>query len=285
MIGIPLEEMLAQSMLAVDPDGQSNGIFETYRQVVDTGLPTHVEHYFAGAGLWMAQSLARLGNDDVLASRANITPQKRAEQHRQHQMELLQAILNNAESGIAVMELVRDALSLVVNFRFTHFNPDAERMAGRPKDTLISALYTTVWPESQTNGYLQVARTGKPTKINGVNLPVGAYDGWYNVRIRSFGDGVIATFMDVTALKRAELANQQQVDLLRSVLDNSLNAISAFSAVRDEQSGQIVDFWYVAQNEANRRNVNRIDEEVIGHTMIEYFPHVIPTGPFDRTCA
>ena len=286
MIGIPQEEMLNRSMLTVDPDGRSNGIFETYRQVVDTGLPTHVEHYFAGADLWMVQSLARLGDDDVLASWADITPQKRADQDRQLQTELLQAILDNTESGIAVMESVRDELGLVVNLRFTHFNPDAERMAGRPKDTLIGALYTTVWPESQTNGvldwHLQVARTGKPTRINGVNLPVGAYNGWYNVRIRSFGDGVIATFMDVTALKRAELANQQQADLLRSVLDNSLNAISAFSAVRDEQSGQIVDFRYVAQNEANRRNVNRTDEEVIGHTMIEYFPHVIPTGLFDR---
>ena len=286
MIGIPLEEMLARSMLAVDPDGHRSGIFEMYRQVVDTGLPTHVEHYFAGANLWMVQSLARLGDDDVLALWADVTPQKRAEQDRQHQTELLQAILDNTESGIAAMASVRDASGLVVNFRFTHFNPDAERMAGRTKETLIGELYTSVWPESRTNGvldwHLQVARTGKPIKINGVNLPVGAYDGWYNLRIRPFGDGVIATFMDVTALKRAELANQQQADLLRSVLDSSLNAIVAFSAMRDEQSGQIVDFRYVAQNEASRRTVNRTDEEVIGRTMIEYFPHVIPTGLFER---
>lgn len=286
MIGISREEMLNRSMLTVDPDGHSNGIFETYRRVVDTGLPMHIEHYFAGAGLWMAQSMARLGDDDVLASWADITPQKRAEQDRQHQTELLQAILDNTESGIAVMESVRDASGLAVDFRFTHFNPDAERMAGRTKDTLIGELYTTVWPESQTNGvldwHLQVFRTGKPLKINGVNLSVGAYNGWYNLRIRPFGEGVIATFMDVTALKRAELVNQQQADLLRSVLDNSLNAIIAFSAVRDEQTGQIVDFRYVAQNEANRRNVNRTDEQVIGHTMIEYFPHVIPTGLFER---
>ncbi len=157
MAGVSEEVMLACSMLTVDPDGHRSGIFETYRHVVETGLPIYVEHYFAGGNVWMAQSLARVGDDDVLASWADISPQKRAER-----------------------------------------------------------------------------------------------------------------------------ANQQQAGLLRSVLDNSLNAIIAFRAVRDEVTGQIVDFRYEAQNEANRRSINRTDEEIIGHTMLEYLPHVMETGLFGR---
>ena len=157
IVGVSRETMLTCSMLTVDPDGHRSGIFETYRQVVETGLPTYIEHYFAAADRWMAQSLARLGDDDVLASWADISLQK-----------------------------------------------------------------------------------------------------------------------------RAEFASQQQADLLRSVLDNSLNAIIAFSAVRDDITGQIVDFRYVAQNEASRRSVGRTDEEVIGRTMLHFFPHVIPTGLFNR---
>ncbi|MBC3785169.1 sensor histidine kinase [Spirosoma utsteinense] len=184
------------------------------------------------------------------------------------------------------MESVRNGEGTVTDFRFTHINPAAEWITQQKKEALIGELYSNAWPEARQNGvldwHLRVVQTRTPLKINGVNLPVGEYDGWYNIRIRPFGDGVIATFVDVTALKQAEFANQHQAELLRSVLDNSLNPIIAFSAIRDKTTGQIVDFRYEAQNEASRRDVDRTDEEVIGHTMLEYFPHVIETGLFDR---
>ncbi|WP_460984580.1 sensor histidine kinase [Spirosoma fluminis] len=279
------EQMLNQTMLTVDPDGHSSGIFSKYAQVVKTGLPMHIEHYFSGGNIWMAQSLARFG-DGVLASWSDITSLKEAEKARQEETELLQAILDNTQTGIAVMQSVRDLAGQIVDFQFTHINVDAERITQRLKGELIGHYYSLIWPEAKTNGVLDwhiaVAQTGKPAKINGVNISVDGYDGWYNIRIRPFRDGVIATFVDVTALKQAELDNQKQTDLLRSVLDSSSNAIIAFKAVRDAQTNQIIDFRYVAQNEANRRNPVRTDEEVIGHTMLEFFPNVVPTGLFDR---
>jgi signal transduction histidine kinase len=284
--GISRETMMAKSMLTVDPDGSQSGIFDVYRQVIETGLPTHIEHYFAQNDIWMAQSLARLNDEHVLASWADISRQKRAEQARQQQTELLQAILDNMGSGIAVMESVRDEQGTVVDFRFAHLNTKAELITRRDKAILLGKRCTVAWPDSRTNGvldwHLQVVQTAAPVTVNGVNLPVDNYDGWYNIRLRPFGDGVIVTFVDVTALKRAELAHQQQTELLRSVLDNSLNPILAFSAIRDEQTGKIIDFRYVAQNEASRKDVDRTDDEVIGHTMLEYFPHVMPTGLFER---
>ena len=157
MVGLSREIMLTRSMLTVDPDGHRSGIFERYRRVIESGLPMYVEHYFADADVWMAQSLARSGDNDVLA-----------------------------------------------------------------------------------------------------------------------------TWTDITRQKQAELANQQQVGLLRSVLDNSRNSIVAFSAVRDEATGEVVDFRYVAQNEVNRRYLNRTDEEVIGQTMMRHCPVEIQTSVFDR---
>ncbi len=282
---LPQALMLSHSMLTLDPDGHTSGIFDKYKQVTETGLPLYVEHYFARADVWMAQSLARFG-DGVLTSWADISALKRAEAARQRETDLLQAILNNTQTGIAVMQSVRDDAGRIVDFRFTHLNPDAERITRRPKGQLIGQLYSTAWPDAQTNGVLhwhtRVAVTGEPAKINGVNLPVGAYNGWYNIRIRPFGDGVIATFVDVTALKQAELANQQQAELLRSVLDNSANAIIAFSAVRAVDNGPIIDFRYVARNAASRRNSGQTDEEVIGQTMRQQWPGVVETGAFER---
>lgn len=284
MVGIPQELILKNSMLTLDPGGYDNGIFDTYRQVTETGLPMHVEHYYAGADIWMTQSLARF-DDGVLASWSDINALKRAQLRQQGETELLQAILDNTQTGIAVMQPVRDGSNHIVDFRFTHLNPDAERITRRQRGELIGERYSVAWPEARTNGvldwHIRVAETGQPAKIDGVHLPVGNYSGWYNVRIRPFGDGVIATFVDVTALKRAELDNQRQAELLRSVLDNSSNIIVAFSAVRDD-ANQITNFRYIAHNEANRRAMNLPDGEVIGHTMLDFFPQMIEIGLFNR---
>lgn len=285
LTGFTQQQILSVSMLGLDPDGIASGIFDTYRQVTQTGLPIQVEHYFEAGKLWMAQTLGRCG-DGVLAVWTNINAHKQAEQAKQQEIGLLQAILDNAQTGIAVMQSVRDQEGRVVNFRFTHLNFHAERITQLPKEQLIGQLYTTAWPESRTNGvlnwHIQVAETGEPAKINGANLPVSGYDGWYNVRVRRFGDGVIATFVDVTALKETELANQRQANLLRSVLDNSSNAIIAFRSVRDPTTGDIVDFQYVAHNEVNRRNMNLTDEEILGHTLLEFFPQMVAAGLFSR---
>lgn len=288
MTGITRQMMLSRSMLTLDPDGLNSGIFDKYRQVVETGLPMYVEHYFAGGDVWMAQSLARF-DDGVLTSWSDISALKRSELDRRREADLLEAILDNTQTGIAVMKSVRSESGQITDFRFTHLNADAERITRRRKHELIDHLYSEAWPEARTNGvldwHIHVAKTGEPAKINGVNLPVGEYNGWYNIRIRPFGDGVIATFVDVTALKLAELANQQQADLLRSVLDSSSNAIIAFNAVRDPQTHAIRDFRYVAHNEANRRNMNASDEAILGHTLLEFFPFMDEAGLFERFAA
>lgn len=285
MSGFSQEQMLTCTMLELDPHGQCNGIFNEYKQVVETGLPKHIEHYLEPADRWLTQSLARY-EDSVLASWTDITDQKRIELERQQETELLHAILDNTQTGIAVMQSVRNEQGEIADFRFTHINSNAERITKRSKEQIIGQLYSQTWPEARTNGvlnwHIQVTETREPARIDGVNLPVDDYNGWYNIRIRPLGDGVIATFVDVTALKRAEFANQQQAKLLRSVLDCSSSAIIAFSAIRDKITGKVTDFRYVAQNEANRQNPGRTDEEVIGHTMLEHFPHVVQTGLFDR---
>jgi signal transduction histidine kinase len=285
LIGFTKEHLLATSMLTLDPGSECSGIFDLYKQVVETGLPTHIEYYLANTNRWVAQSLARY-EDSLLVSWTDISDQKQAELTRANETELLQAILDNTQTGITVMESVRDSAGRIVDFRITHVNANAERMIRRSKEALIGELYTETWPDARLNGtlswYLQVAETGEPIRINGVNLPAEGYDGWYNIRARPLLDGVIVTFVDVTALKRAELANQQQAELLRSVLDGSSNAIIAFRAIRDEQTGKIIDFQYAAQNEANRQILGRSDEETIGHSMLDYFPYVIQTGLFDR---
>ena len=285
MTGFTMEQMMSETMLTLDPDGRHSGIFETYRHVAETGLPAHLVHHFTDADTWMTQSLARYG-DGIVGSWADITPLKRAERERQQEAELREAILGNIQAGVAVMTSVRDASGRVIDFRFTHLNANAGRITNRQPSDLVGELYSAVWPDARQNGvldwHIQVAETGETARLTSVPIRFGLYDGWYNIKIRSFGQGVIATFTDITALKRAELVNQQQADLLRSVLDSSANPISAFSAVRDPHTDQITDFRYVAHNEANRRIMNGTDETILGQTLLTFFPDMTDAGLFNR---
>lgn len=285
MTGFTEAQLMNETMLTLDPAGRHSGIFDTYRHVTETGLPAHIVHYFANADVWMTQSLARYG-DGVVGNWADITPLKRAERDRQKEADLRTAILENIRTGVAVMTAVRNDSGQVIDFRFTHLNANAGRITNRQPAELIGALYSDVWPEARQNGvldwHIQVAESGETARLDAIPIRVGLHDGWYNIRICPFGEGVIATFTDITALKQAELVNQQQADLLRSVLDSSANAIIALSAIRDSQTSQITNFRYVAHNEANRRNMNGSDETILGQTLLTFFPEMVDMGLLSR---
>lgn len=88
---------------------------------------------------------------------------------------------------------------------------------------------------------------------------------------------VLAIARDITDLKNAEEEIRSGKEFLQSVLDNSLDIIQAFKAIRND-SGRIVDFvWLVNNKRAIEQN-----GEVIGQTILERNPHVIPSGIFDR---
>jgi signal transduction histidine kinase/CHASE3 domain sensor protein len=77
---------------------------------------------------------------------------------------------------------------------------------------------------------------------------------------------------DVKSAELSVILNQRKVEienriyaenLLRNVLDNSLDGVWAFKSVRDS-SGEIEDFTLMVANKASLRLTNHIDEEVVG---------------------
>ncbi len=288
LAGFTIEQLMQNTLLTLDPDALNSGLFASFRRVAETGLPTRVTRYFADSDTWVTQSLA-CRDDIVIGSWADITLQKRAERDRQEETELRAAILDIIQSSVVIMTSVRDADGRVIDFRFTHLNAKTSRITNRQPEDLIGELYSTVWPESRHNGvldwHIQVAESGETARLNAVPIRISTYDGWFNIRIRPFGQGVIATFIDITALKRAELVNLQQADLLRSVLDSSANPIVAFTAIRDQTTQQIIDFRYTAHNEANRRNMQGINETILGKTLLASLPHMVDMGLFTRFVA
>jgi signal transduction histidine kinase/CHASE3 domain sensor protein len=68
---------------------------------------------------------------------------------------------------------------------------------------------------------------------------------------------------------------------LRSVLDNSLDGIMAFSAIRNKNTRGIEDFALVLSNEIASKATGRAEKDLIGKNLLSIFPNVRSEGLFD----
>ncbi|ALD21110.1 PAS domain-containing protein [Hymenobacter sp. DG25A] len=93
-------------------------------------------------------------------------------------------------------------------------------------------------------------------------------------------DTVLAIAREITELKQAEVEIQQSQQFLQAILDSSRNMIQVMQAVRDKQ-GTIIDFEWRVLNSLSLQSLG----QVIGKTLLEHNPSVIPTGLFQRFVA
>jgi PAS domain S-box-containing protein len=83
---------------------------------------------------------------------------------------------------------------------------------------------------------------------------------------------------DINERKVAELATQERRDLLQSIFDMSLFAMSMLQAVRDEQ-GQVQDFKILLTNKELERQTGRTD--LVGKYYTVEYPGIRQVGLFD----
>lgn len=86
--------------------------------------------------------------------------------------------------------------------------------------------------------------------------------------------------LEVRDRQRAEAVLQQSQSLLAAVLNSSLDRVSAFRAVRDDD-GQIVDFQWLLANEIAARSVGTTVDEIAGQRLLDVLPGYRASGLFD----
>lgn len=98
--------------------------------------------------------------------------------------------------------------------------------------------------------------------------------------------GLVITFINITETRRAEerlqaaetsQREQESRELLRSVIDSSLDIIQVFKSVRNE-NGKIIDFTWIVQNAKGYYQ----NGDVIGESLLRKNPGVIDAGIFER---
>lgn len=77
--------------------------------------------------------------------------------------------------------------------------------------------------------------------------------------------------------KTDRLSTEKQLQLLQTIIDNSLDIIQVFQSVRD-QNNKIVDFIWIMNNKGGVAQ----NGDVIGSSLLSKNPGVIPSGIFDK---
>ncbi|MFD2245035.1 PAS domain-containing sensor histidine kinase [Pontibacter ruber] len=254
------------------PGALTTGLFQAYKNVVETGLDwsdeVHID--FDGFDVW-AFVLAKKLKDGVLVNYYDISWKKKAE-------ETVRQMLNGSMAGIALLDSVRDKEGRIMEFVYREINTAAESIFMLPAERIAGKGLLELYPHAKDNifeEYVQVVETGISSRAV-FNASRNGFTGWYDVSAVKNGDGLILTLQDITAQKQAEEALKENHKLLLATLSSSLDMIQVFKAVRDE-NGKIIDFTWLLNNP----KAENLYGNVVGKSLLKLNPGVVNAGIFD----
>ena len=159
----------------------------------------------------------------------DITDRIEVELQLQQTAQNLQAVLNSSPASIGFFKAVRDEEETIIDFRLMVCNQEFAQVFGQPIQQLIgqlvSQLSTKLWQEHTVETICHVLETGEPF---GEERYDSSTDLWMNRTLTKYGDDVLLTSLDVTALKTAE----QQQEYLLNELEKSNEDLQILTQLR-----------------------------------------------------
>ncbi|RYZ23707.1 MAG: PAS domain S-box protein [Chitinophagaceae bacterium] len=213
------ESILGKNYRSYFPGTSSSGVFNLYARVLKTGQPERKEIYSADQDLnsWFDVSAVKRGDNGVVVTFNNISPQRQAAIRIEQQKNLLDQILQHSPSGISVTEVIRDASGNVVDARTIIANEVSAKHSGLPLDLALSKTVCENLPGILESPLfvqaLHTLRTGEPFITQYFVEPTGR---WIELAVaRMDEDRLINVFTDVTPIKEAQLKQEELVARLK----------------------------------------------------------------------
>ena len=283
-------DAIGKTIFEVLPHMKGHNQLDLHRHVVETGQAVRFETTFmAPDGTpygWFIVSLTKLG-DAVVSCFTDITRRKQHEQQIEEQQQLLHNILNASINGMFACEAIRDDEGKIVDLLMQKINPAFTQMLGLTESAVIGKTYLTLFPSSKQNGTFdldcQVINTGisarKEMYYEGDHL-----DAWYDISASKLGkDGLLVSFADITARKKAIEEIEKQKTLLDNILRYSSSGISVTAVMRNKE-GKVIDGKTVLANEAAIRYTGLPEDIYLNQTATQIDPHIIDS-PYYQTCS
>lgn len=215
---------------------------------------------------WFAVSVTNLDQQGVL-SYTDITEKQRLEQ----QVDDYKHLINNALAGISHFTSVRDATGKIIDFTYQSYNKAAGAVTGLSAEDVVGKGMLELFPHHGTSGFfdkwVDLVETRSSVRFQDQYQGEG-YDFWFDTQAVPWRDGFIRSYIDITPIKQAELAQQKQAELLNSLLSAAPMAVAQYEAVRDDQQ-QIVDFACVQANQTAADVLQYPINQLLGKRMTE----------------
>ena len=174
-----------------------------------------------------------------------------------------EAVLENHPDPSMLAQPVLDADGVVTDLRVWFLNRAAREWGARP-GARLGARLAGHGMAGLFEGYLEVARTGRPMARDGVALTMDGEDRVIDVRAAVVHDAVVATWRDVTSRHRAERAVQDSEQRFRLAFEDAPvgMAIADLSADGDAR--------YLRVNQALAGMLGLAPEQMVGRASAEF---------------
>ncbi|QJD79478.1 sensor histidine kinase [Spirosoma rhododendri] len=220
--------------------------------------------------------------DTVLArQRADALAKEQEEQRR-----MMREALDSSPVAIVVATSIRDETTgQLIDFEYRLANRESNRLSNLPEaEELSGKRMLATFPGDKESGvfsqFKTVVETGEPLAVE-THYKHGQTDKWFYVRVVKHGDGYVQTTLDITPVKEAEAAIEEQADLLRTILNNSQTAISLHSVIRG-QNGKIADFKTALANKRAQEIWGDTLKQHMSRSFLEHRPEAAGTPEFER---
>lgn len=272
-----LEDIRGRGMLEVFPAIRESDLFDSYRQVWETGQPHRVEKWYDADGVmgWFLLSIVRRG-PGLLITVTDTTGLNQARQQAEQQAELLQSVLDGSQNAIIAFDAIRDETGQLTDLRYVMQNAANEARVGCSDAQLVGHTMLEFFPSVRDNGmlaqYAGVIGTGVPMRTE-VTFDYGQGKGWYDLSVVRRGDGIVLTVMDITEQHNSQINQKQQADTFNSVLSHMMHGMTVLRVLRDK-TGKLADLQYEYISEQVVHDTGLSQQQYIGSTVLTLFPDI-----------
>ncbi len=282
MSGFTRDELLGHTLWEIYPATGINGLFSRYVAVCETGQPFAGEHHYPEYDIWREVSIVPVPNG-VMVTYNDITTRRKLEDATRQQAQFTENLLESIPAGMAVMNAIRNPDGRLTDFQVVRVNSVLQDIFCLSPAQVLGRPLSVAFAFAAASGLLSRAMTSVELgEQQEFEMPFGSQEnrGWYWVSMAPQGDQVILAVTDISDIRRAQLTQHQEAELLQSVMNASQDSIVAVDAVFDE-TGAVTDFVYVMMNRVGETAINRRLEDIRGKGTLAVFPANRETGLFD----
>jgi signal transduction histidine kinase len=181
-------------------------------------------------------------------------------------LNVLAGVFASSLLGITVYDAILNLENQVIDFRIRQINETGLRMAGNPMGWLPGRTLCEIYPDVvfRTEFADLILAYETNTAIES-EAYYSQFERWYALTTSPIRNGLILTYQDISARKKAELERENQARLLETVMNAAQTSISLHSAIRND-SGKIIDFRTVLANQQARQFWGDMTDDILTKT-------------------